>query len=569
MKKKIKNAKIEEPVAAEKEKDKIIKKENQKENQKKQDKIEKTNRVLDEIKAFLILALIIAIVVFGCWYWFTHIYNSERPVDSVKEEKKVEGYKTVKYTASKEHNLKVINDLYIIEYNDGTLYKIMDMKSDVLYEGELEFDSVRIGIDGNIYAVLYDDLEYENSIKLYKLENKELKLEMRLYDSGIFYSEILYYEDENATSPLLVGYQGFYSGYDEEGNYISETRIHDLMGKETKLEGFKLYGDSALLKEKEQDIITYNKQYIVVSEYRNGYDTGLYGLYDLEGNKVVISPQYEGLYTNNEETYIAIKNGKSGIINNKLKKIVNFEYDFIDRNKDYYVVAKNNKMAIMDDKYNVITKYDFDYQASDENIRYSYMTDESVYNTFKSSKVNDKYILTTNNMEYQNQINYNRHDTYIINKDGTYKNIVANEFIVDEDSGLIYSYDKNKKEYTFYDEELNVKCNINISSYDYDSRAVVQLLNKNTIVLEFDSNVYFDYETGEEIENIKDYSTVVNGVTVNYDAAKKEVSYIIEDKTATALSAKDEQNIKYFHVIDDDSLYAVTDKEYLYIEKGE
>lgn len=567
MKKKIKNAKIDEPEIAEKEKKKIAKKEKQIDEQKKQERIDKTNRVLDEIKAFLILALIIVIVVFGCWYWFTYVYNSERPTDSIKEEKKVEGYKSVKYTASKEHSLKVINDLYVIEYNNDTLYKIMDMKSNVLYEGELEFSDVRVGIDDNLYVVYVDDIEYQNNVKLYKLDDKELKLEKNIYDNGVSYSEILYYENDNKL--LLVGFQGFYSGYDEADEYVAETKIYDLTGKESKLEGYKLYGDSKLLGENDEDIITFNSENIVVSEYRNGYETGLYGLYSLKENKIVINPQYEGLYTDDEETYIAIKNGKAGIINDKLKKIVNFEYDFIDRNEDYYVVSKNNKMAIMDNDYNVITKFDFDYQLSDMNIHYSYMTDKETFNTFKSVKVNDKYILINNNMEYKENISYNRHDTYIINEDGTYRSISANEFIINPESGLIYSYDKAKKEYTFYDEDLNVKCVINISDYDFDSRAEVQLINKNTITLWFDSYVYFDYETGEEIEKIKDYTTNVNGVIIDYSANKNEVSYKVEDKIVATINLEDVSNFKYFNEIDDSTIYVVTDKEYLYIEKGE
>lgn len=570
MKKKIKNAKIEETVLSENEQKKIEKKEKKQEEIKKQERIEKTNKFLDEIKAFLILALIIGTIVFGCWYWYKHIYNGERPVESLKEEKKVSGYKTIKYTAAKDHTIDVINEKIIIEFKNNVLYKIMDRKSDTLYEGEIEFDYVREGLDGNIYVVKVEDAESENVVHIYKLEDKKLKEEKVLAEQGVYFTEISYYENRYEDNSMLIGFKGFKDTYDEEFNEIAETYLYTLKdSKMNKIEGLLLYGDNDIAKEDINNIVTFNSRYIVVREFANGVRTNNYGLYDIEDKKIYIKPQYEGLYTDESDTYIAIKNGKAGIINNKLKKIVNFEYDFIDKNDGYYIVAKNNKMAIMDSDYKLISKFDFDYQASSDNISYSYVKNEDTYNTFKSTKINDKYILTINNKEYMNQLTYDKHDTYIINSDGTYKTIVANEFEVDDESSMIYSFDKSKKVYTFYDKEFIEKCSIDISSYDYSKRAIINLINENTVRIWFDSYVYFDYETGEEIDSLKDYSALVNGITIDYVNSKKEVSYSIDGSVAATINVKDVDDVLFFDKIDDNSLYYATQNEYVYIEKGE
>ncbi len=569
MKKKIKNAKIEDVEIIDKEEKKTEKKKIKKEEIRNLEKVEKTNKVLDEIKAFLILALIIGIIVFGCWYWFTHIYNSEKTANSYKEEKKVSGYKTIKYTSLKDHNIDIVNESFIIEFKDNVLYKIMDKKTDILYEGEIEFDYVREGSDGNIYVIKYEEAENENVIHIYKLEDKKLKEDISLSEQNVYFSEILY-EDKTSNSTLLVGFKGFKDVYDDEFKEIAETYIYKLdSNKMIKQTGFVLVGDYEDLGVNASDIITYDSRYIIIREFATGVRTNNYGIYDIETNTVLVKPQYEGLYTNGNDTYIALKNGKAGVITNKLKKIVNFEYDFIDRNEDYYVVSKNGKMAIMDSDYKLISKYDFDYQKSSENLSYNYNARKEIYNTFISRKINNKYILTINNMEYQNNIEYPKHETYVINNDGTYKVIQADEFFVDSESNMIYSFDKEKRIYTFYDQQLNEIVSVDISSYDYNGRAIVSLVNGNTIRVWFDSFVYFDYETGEEIESLKDYSALVKGVTINYIDSKKEVSYSIDDDVVAKLDVKDVNDEMYFKINGDNILYYLTQKEYVYIEKGE
>lgn len=567
---KIKTVKIEDADQQEKEKKKLEKKEIKKEESKSVEKEEKKSNIFKEIRAFVLLALIVLSISFGCWYWYTHIYNGDREIPSVKEEKKESGYRAIKYTSALDNKLDMINDKYIIEYKKDKLVKVMDIKTNLLYEGEIEFDEIIEGVDNNLYILKYDEADYENIVTIYKLEDNEFNFIKKLATNGIYYRKISY-KDRSNNYDYLVGFTGYKEGYNEEDVYEYKSYIYSLEDKEYELENNILYGDEYL--ESKENIVTYNDRYLVVAEVSNGARFKQFGLYDIKENKIVINPQYEGLYTNTSDTYIAIKGGKAGIINNKLKKIVDFEYDFIDRNDGYYIVAKNSKMAIMDLDYKVISKYDFNYQDSSKKLVYNYFLSDEKYNTFISKKVNDKYVLTINNMELQDDVIYDKHETYIINSDGTYKVITANEFFVDDYSSLIYSYDLGKKIYTFYDSEFNEKINIDISDYDYTGRPEVKLLNENVISVGFDSHVYFDYETGEEVKEMKDYSSTINGIVISFNAKSKKISYQVEGKEVANVDGMYESvlNLKspYFKQVSDKEILYMTKNEYVYIEKGE
>lgn len=561
------NVKTVKPESDEKVVSKVKKEKAKKEKKIDLEKREKVNKVLDEIKAFLLIDLIVFTVAFLGWYWYTHFYNEEDHKE-LTEEKEVVGYKALKYTAGENRHLKVLNAMYVIEYGENTLYKIMDMKNTLLYEGEMEYTDIYVGIDNEVYVTLEEESEDTNSVALYKLEDKELKEVHVLREMGTYYAPILYYENKNSKSYLLLGFTAVKSTYDETMMEVNKSYIYTLDGEEAECNDYQLFGDSIYLKNGAREIITFDSRYVVINGISR--DAKKYGLYDLESKKVVIKPQYEGLFTNKDDAYIAIKNGKYGVVSKSLKRIVEFQYDFIDKNEDYYVVGLGEKMAIMDNNYKMLTKAEFDYQKSSENIVYDYLYDGKYFNTFTSKKIGNKYVLVTNNRELMEDISYEKHETYVISEDGKYEIIEANEFVMDEESSLIYAYDKESKVYTFYDENMKEKFKIDISGYDYDKRAVVSLKNENTIVIQLDSEIYYRYEDGKEIEKLEDYETVHNGVTVSYSHRNKEVTYRIDNKELAKVSLKGENDVKnYFVHLSDEAFYFVTDKNYIVVYKGE
>lgn len=530
-------------------------------------KREKKKKFLDELKAFFILALIIVVFVLGGWYWYTHVYDGGKPRESVKEEKNVDEYKTAKYVVADGRELSVLNDKFLVEYDSKNIYKVMDMKTNVLFEGEEAYSYFTEGIDGNFYAISDADADNENILTIFKLSNKKLEKVKELMSSGVYFTSIVYRENENSEHSYTLGFSGTRFSYDEDMNEQNTTFLYTLEGKEYELSNYSLVGDEVRL-DVADPVVTYDKNHIIVGS-KSTYAEMVYGVYDLSADAIIIKPQYEGLYTN-KGNYIAIKDGKAGIVTDKLKKIVDFQYDFIAMFDDYYVVSKQNKMAIMDASYKLVTDFSFAYQKTSEDIPYSYKVCCSGMNTFTSYKVGEKYILVTNHLELEREIQYDKHETYVIDESGQYKTIVASQFVVSPETGLIYAYDNIKKIVTVYDSSLEELYQISLASYDFVGVPVLHLLHGNTIEIQLDSSIYFDYETGEEIENLKEYSALVNGITIKYDQSKKQLTYSSGDNKISTIDLENGNMEKtYFQWLDENSFYYVTPKEYLYIEKSE
>lgn len=560
------NIKTVKPVSTVKE----IKKE-KKEKVKKEEKIndikkEKIIKVLDEIKAFLLIALILFIVVFGGYYWYTHFYNeNHNNARGEVLEKEVMDYKVVKVTASEGRTLRLLNEKYLVEATDDTIYKVTDLKNNVLFEGEAEYTDYYLGLNNEFYVVSTEEDSFVNAVTLYQLKDSQFETLKVLREEGAYYAPIKYCDLKEKEECYLIGFTAVIETIDEEMNDVKKSLIYTLSGSEFELKDYQFYGDSVTLKKGARDVITFDQKYIIISSIE---DKNKFGLYDIENNKVIIKPQYEGLYTNKEDEYIAIKNKKYGIITKSLKKIVDFQYDFIDKNDSYYVVSKNNKMAIMNEDYKLVTDFAFDYQGSSSNILYNYLNDGMSFKTFAIQKVLDNYVLTINNNEYLEKLNYDKHETYFINKNGEYKTIVANEFYVGDKKELIYGYDKEKRVYTFYNQNLEEKFKIDISGYDYEERAIVSLVNANTLKIKLDSEIYYDYETGEEIEEIKDSDATIDDVKVFFNGRNKEISYKVDDKELATMKGNEEFS-EYLVKVSDQLYYFITEKEYLVLYKGE
>lgn len=531
---------------------------------KKERRRERRREIWKEVRAFLILFVSIGLVCFGVYYWYTHYYNKDdKGVKYEKVEKQIAEYKTVKYSLMNEQDyLTVVNDKYLIERDDTKIYKIMDLKSNVLFEGEETITNIYEGTNGNIYITRESGLSFENIVELYELKEGKFEKTKTLSDVSVIFNPIVYKDDEGKEK--LVGFAGLYTGVNETLETTSETEIYTIDGEEYNLEKYYIVGDNESKKEKDT-IITYDDKYLIFYEIVNNKKK--YGIYNIKEQKVVIEPQYDGLHTNNLN-YIAIKNGKAGIISSKLKKIVDFQFDFIDRQDGYYIVCKNNKMAIMNEDYKLVTDFIYDYQASDKNIDYSYYLDKDYINTFASAKINDKYILSTNNGEDKGY-RYDKHNTFIINSNGSYETVATSKFVVSPNSSLIYAYDEQNKKYTIYDQDIKELYKIDLSEYDYTGYPEIELVNENTIIVHINSDIYFNYETGEEIDKPLDYQTTINGVTISYDNKTKKVEYRVNnDVVATIMVNISEDNV-YFNKLSDNILYYNTTKDYVYIEKGE
>ncbi len=518
-----------------------------KNKEEKETKEVKENKIFSEIKAFFTLAFIVGLVSVGGWYWYTHFYTPNK--NETKEEKKnevAEGYRVNSYKAEDGHALKVLEN-FVYEYDADSfdLYKIMDLDGNVIFEGEEKYTEFFVGVDGNFYFSKEELADNENVVSLYKIVDKKVELVKKIMQEGIYFAPIFSTNNTLGTERLL-GFAGSKLDYLEEKYTLDTTYSYNLKGEEKTSKDYVLSSDE-VMNSVEHPYYTNSSKYIKISDA-----TGeKYGVLNIESFEVVIEPTYDDLYTNYDgKTFVAIKDNKAGIIDANQKKIVDFEYDFIDREDGFFVVAKDNKMAIMNDKYELITDFEFDYQNGGLNdMKYSYALCCTNFNTFAAYRVGDKYVLQTNAFELDRHLNYSKSITYVIKSDGTYDSITANDFVVKDD--LIYSYSKNNKEYVVYDRNLTPKFSIDASKYDFSYVADLVRFG-NTIAYE-DKKVYFDYETGEEIEAPRDYEYSFDNVRIQYGSGK--VKMLIDDKEVYTYNYKAFGEYEFVNTIENGIYY--------------
>ena len=466
---------------------------------KKERRKERRKKIMSEVKALLLILLIIGSVSFGTWYWYEHVYDTNKANDEKKqEEKETINYNIITYKT--ENNLYYIND-YIIEYEHNIIEKVMDTKANVLYKDSLEFTALYEGVDGYLYAILVEEIETENLITIYRFEDNSFKEIYSLNDSGVFYNPLLYQEK-------LVGFAGSYETFEKE----EEKEYFYILGEEKSkiIKGYKWVEQNKNAKQTE------NPTDIQVTQYKN--NKRYYGLYSLQEDTLKIPCEYESLIQINESTWIAKKDGAVGIINKSGEKLVDFIYDFIEFHEDYYIVCKERKMAIMDQDYNVKTDFLFAYQG----IAYI----PSSKNDFYSEKRNDKILLTIN---YDEKTNYLYNYTYVIDGNYNYETIEADRFYYGE---ILYAYKKSSSTFTIYDENLNSKYTLDFSEYEGKEKANLSLEN-GTIIAKLDKKYYFDYVTGEELSKPKEpeeIETNLDGITLKRKGNNIKVFYKEEEQ---------------------------------------
>ncbi len=523
----------------------------------------KKRRFVDEVKAFFILLLIVGLVVLAGVLFYKYaepIKDDDTPENKVVE---TDEYKSIVYSTSLDNGkLELYGDKYLIETDGEYLVKIMNNYSETLYEAiDEESYYFALGIDGNLYAYEDEMADYSNVLNLYVLENDKL-VHVKEFNNPETYYKPMYYYDENYER-LLVGIEGNCSSMDEDLNEVIKTSIYSIDG--TNHELLNYYSAFNYSIESNDFVEVTDTRYIIVRDLN-----GKYGLYDLETSEIIIDASYSGLYNANDGNYVAVKNGKAGIINKKLKKLVDFKYDFIDVNDGYYVVSKDKKLALMNDEHELITDFVFDYQAVNGDYDYSYYIYALDFNSFISYEVNDKYVLTINNRELDGVSDYAKSETYIINKDGKYETIEGNMFIYDELTGLAYSYLKDDRKVVIYDAQFKEKYSLSYKDYDFDGNPYVDLRNGNTIEVILDSSLYYDYETGEEIESIKDVTYEIGKSKLEYDVDAKKVKVIVNEEEIVTFKydvTKNVSNVKPYKTITEENFNYIDGTLYVYVEK--
>lgn len=524
-------------------------------------KEEKKRNFWSEVKAFFGILLIIGVIVFIGILVFKYVKPLEK---NDKEETKIvetNEYKTVSYVAEDKRKLEVLDNKYVIETKDTILYKVLDMDSNVLFEGTEKYSNIYVGVDGELYVFCYGYLigaTYD--VALYRIEDKELVEVVVLDGEHDSHTEILYTDKKGNNKIIGVLGEKYSSGSDDK--FSIKSTIYKLDGSKEEALDVRVNGDTVRNSD-DLPVYSYSSDYVIVYDYKNDYKAGVY---DVKNNELVVSTKYDGLYTTYDGNYIAIKNKKAGIVNLKSKILVDFEYDFISDNNGFYVVSKDSKLGIINSKYEEVIKPTFTFQEANK-YGFSYEWCCGAVNSFAAHKYNDKYILTVNNEELYYNLDYKVHETYVINESGEYMTIEANEFGVYED--FLYSYDKKNKKYIVYDQTFAENYTLDLSDYDLDGNPILSYVNGNTLVISMGSTLYFDALTGEELERVKDATLVDDKIEFKYSSTNNEVSLKVDGKVISTYDYDAESQNNFYIKVKDGMYYYVGTNTFIMVRKSE
>ena len=487
----------------------------------------------------LIILLLIVAVGIGCYYYINH-NNKDGKDEKVTQEVNTDSKNGYNYKLLSTKNDYVIKyKKYIIEYNaeKHLLYKISDIDGNVLFEGEQEYDDFILDINKNIYIYTDNEDGTNNAIVLYKLEDKEFEKVKELYKKD-YYIDLVVYEEENSEEDILYydDFDYYLLGFEaiNTANDNDDSIYYPLNGEEVELKGIGFKGDEVRLSI-DQYVVTNNKDYITYYKVDKNRKNDLQGIYSLKDKKVLINATYDGIHSSMKNTYVVEKNNKAGIIDINEKKLVDFEYDFIDDNGDYYVVSKNGKMAIMDKNYKVISDYFIKYPGGD----YIYELCCSNRNSFALEKFGDKYLYFVDN-DYLNETQSDdeekesKNEVYIVNSDYTMKKTSARDYYIGDDGKTIFLRSEKDNKVYVYDNKLNLKFEIDLNKYNVKENDVYFTIFGNTIY-DIDNELYFDLKTGKELED-KKVVAEFNNVRIEFE--KEQVDIIIDNKNVHSIKTE-------------------------------
>lgn len=519
-------------------------------------KKEKKKRIWSEIKAFIILAVICGGLSYGTWYWYKNIYSESK---NDKLEQKAKNYKYVSYKALEDEMIKVIGDKYVVIYNDdNTLEKVMDLDLNVIYENDGTYSDCFLGADGNLY--FYYGEEYNDEIKtnrlvLYKYEDGQINEVKTLATDGLYYKTMYLLNSDNEN--LIFGYTASDEFLDDDGKVFHHEYIYLLNGQEYELTNYYLETDDKTSKQND-DLKFYSDKYVVV---KNG--SNKYGVLNLMDNKIVVEPLYDELYSTINGDYIAVKDNKAGIVDLNLKKLVDFNYDFIVDNDQFYVVSLNNKLAIMDSNYNLLTDFNFNYYPNNQQNSLINLSGDFA-KTFEAYLVKDK-ILLINNMTGENKENK---EAYLISKDGSYEVLTYNKIGININNEIIWLYNDETKEYTFYDGDFKEKFKLNFDNYDNIDNLMFSFAYGTLTVYNKAVPLYYDLETGQNIANPKDFVYQMDNVELKYNGQDNVVELSIDKEKvlSNTYEKRDDQTYLYNELVNN-SFYYCDGKNYFMVKE--
>lgn len=239
----------------------------------------------------------------------------------------------------------------------------------------------------------------------------------------------------------------------------------------------------------------YGNRFAIVSDDKNNNVNDSkkysYGLYDVIDNKTLINPKYDAMVYLFDDLFIAVKNGKSGIVNTNDSIKVDFKYDAIEYANGLYFVGSGDIVRVLDKAYKTIG----------DSIKVKSLSNYKYYskNTLDAKSCGDMVILSKNES--------NKYA--VVDKLGKYKDydfqnyeVIGNRVVTLKDKSLVlYDTSFNKIQ------EFTVPNEINI---DLDT-AVIYVEDN----LVFNGCYVFDINSGKYLYQMNNLSRSYQGYFVD------------------------------------------------------
>lgn len=413
---------------------------------------------MDKIKTNIIFVIaVIILIISGSIY----LYLGQKESDDIKTGfiqgkiayDKIENYTDGIMLAKKDGaNL-------IIDVNDKVIEKIDADATEIkiLYGGYYSYQiGGKIYLNRNGKNIKTFDTLFQEEFNLYKDENDEKALYITLNSKKI--TDDMYYVTISNDSTIKSYVYNAKTGKKlyEADDYISMLKLpsdkeykYFVVGDKelVRIEDFKsifkqtditIVGDTTRLST-DDDIVSNNQKYLVISSKTADEEQQKYGLIDLDGN-IIIPVSYDDMFfkTDNTRYIVAKKDGKYGIISSTNEELLPFNYNAIEVYDNNIVLVKDNYLGIMDNELKLI--YNYELRLTDQ--EYNSRICCGNKNSFEVFKNDNNLIITTFPKNKDDNDGKTFNNTLILNKKNEITELKKQtiKYVYDEDNVINKKY---------------------------------------------------------------------------------------------------------------------------------
>lgn len=413
---------------------------------------------MDKIKTNIIFVIaVIILIISGSIY----LYLGQKESDDIKTGfiqgkiayDKIENYTDGIMLAKKDGaNL-------IIDVNDKVIEKIDADATEIkiLYGGYYSYQIWgKIYLNRNGKNIKTFDTLFQEEFNLYKDENDEKALYITLNSKKI--NDDMYYVTISNDTTIKSYVYNAKTGKKlyEADDYISMLKLpsdkeykYFVVGDKelVRIEDFKsifkqtditIVGDTTRLST-DDDIVSNNQKYLVISSKTADEEQQKYGLIDLDGN-IIIPVSYDDMFfkTDNTRYIVAKKDGKYGIISSTNEELLPFNYNAIEVYDNNIVLVKDNYLGIMDNELKLI--YNYELRLTDQ--EYNSRICCGNKNSFEVFKNDNNLIITTFPKNKDDNDGKTFNNTLILNKKNEITELKKQtiKYVYDEDNVINKKY---------------------------------------------------------------------------------------------------------------------------------